>query len=55
MNVESFFVMKPSMRLVVAASKTPAPNTARLRSIMAHAAFGVGLYLSTLLVAVAYR
>lgn len=49
-----FFVMQPGMGLGVAASRTPAPNTARLRSFMAHAAFGVGLYLTTLLVAMAY-
>jgi len=28
-----------------AASKTPNPNQARLRSLMKHADFGVGLYI----------
>jgi len=48
-----FFVMQPGMGLGVAASKTPAPNTARLRSLMAHTAFGIGLYLATVILALA--
>jgi hypothetical protein len=43
-----FFVMHPSFGLGLAASKTPNPTQARLRSLMNHAAFGVGLYLSAL-------
>ena len=33
----------------IAASKTPHPNAARLRSLMAHTVFGIGLYLAALL------
>ena len=44
--VAPFFIMQPGMGAGFAASKTPAPNTARLRSLMAHTAFGVGLFLS---------
>lgn len=40
-----FLVMQPSFGLGIAASKTPAPMQARLRSLMAHTAFGVGLYV----------
>jgi hypothetical protein len=40
-----FFIMHPSFGLGVAASRTPNPTQARLRSLMAHAAFGVGLYV----------
>jgi hypothetical protein len=40
-----FFVMQPSFGLGVAASKTPNPNKARLKSLMTHTVFGVGLYL----------
>ncbi len=40
-----FFIMQPSLGLGVAASKTPNPNAARLKSLMTHAVFGVGLYL----------
>ena len=41
-----FFVMQPGMGLGFAASKTPKPNIARLRSLMAHTAFGFGLFLA---------
>jgi hypothetical protein len=40
-----FFIMQPSLGLGVAASKTPNPNRARLKSLMTHTVFGVGLYL----------
>jgi hypothetical protein len=40
-----FFVMHPSFGLGLAAAKTPNPLQARLRSLMAHTAFGVGLYV----------
>jgi hypothetical protein len=40
-----FFVMQPSLGLGIAASKTPNPNRARLKSLMTHTIFGVGLYL----------
>ncbi len=45
-----FFIMQPLMGLGLAASKTPQPEQARLRSLMNHAAFGAGLYLFGLLV-----
>jgi hypothetical protein len=37
--------MHPSFGLGIAASRTPNPTQARLRSLMAHTAFGVGLYV----------
>lgn len=37
-------IMQPGMGLGVAAAKTPAPWTARLRSVATHAMFGLGLY-----------
>ena len=40
-----YLVMQPSFGLGVAASRTPQPTQARLRSLMAHTAFGVGLYV----------
>jgi len=40
-----FFIMQPSLGLGVAASNTPNPTQARLKSLMTHAAFGVGLYI----------
>jgi hypothetical protein len=43
-----FFIMQPSFGLGVAASKTPKPARARLKSLMTHMVFGVGLYVSAL-------
>lgn len=40
-----FLVMQPSFGLGIAASRMPNPTQARLRSLMAHTAFGVGLYV----------
>jgi len=45
-----FFIMQPSFGLGLAASKTSNPTQARLRSLMNHTAFGVGLYMFGLLV-----
>ena len=44
-----FCILQPGMGAGLAASKTPHPAAARLRSLMAHAAFGIGLYLAALL------
>ncbi|MGI0116011.1 DUF2938 domain-containing protein [Zooshikella sp. RANM57] len=43
-----FFIMQPSMGLGIAASKTPYPTRARLKSLITHTVFGFGLYLSAL-------
>ena len=40
-----FFIMQPSLGLGVAASKTPKPAQARLKSLVTHTVFGVGLYV----------
>ena len=40
-----FFIMQPSLGLGVAASRTPNPAQARLKSIATHAVFGIGLYI----------
>ena len=44
-----FCILQPGMGAGLAASKTPRPNAARVRSLMAHTAFGIGLYLAALL------
>jgi hypothetical protein len=44
--VVPFFTMQPSLGLGIASSRTPHPNRARLKSLMTHTVFGVGLYLS---------
>lgn len=41
-----FLVMHPSFGMGVAASKTPNPAQARLRSVTNHALFGLGLYVA---------
>lgn len=41
-----YLIMQPSFGLGIAASRAPQPMQARLRSLMAHTAFGVGLYVS---------
>jgi hypothetical protein len=39
-----FLIMQPGMGAGIAASRTPDPRAARLRSITTHAVFGLGLY-----------
>ena len=46
--VAPFFIMQPGMGAGIAASRTPNPAQARLRSLLNHSVFGVGLYLSAL-------
>lgn len=41
-----FFIMQPAFGFGIAASKTPAPAIARLKSLMSHASFGVGLFIA---------
>ncbi len=45
-----FFIMQPAFGLGVAGAKTPNPAQIRIRSLMNHMAFGLGLYLFGLLV-----
>ena len=45
-----FFILQPSLGLGIAASRTPKPAQARLKSLATHTVFGVGLYLSALAV-----
>ncbi|HQW45396.1 MAG: DUF2938 domain-containing protein [Chitinophagaceae bacterium] len=47
--VAPFFILQPGMGLGIAASKTPNPNKARLKSLLTHFIYGIGLYLSALL------
>ena len=48
--VMPFFVLQPSFGLGIASSRTSHPARARLRSLMTHTVFGIGLYLSALAV-----
>jgi len=45
-----FFLMQPSFGLGIAASKTPNPAQARLKSLVTHTIFGIGIYLAGLAV-----
>lgn len=41
-----FFLMQPGMGAGIAASRTPRPNAARAQTLITHALFGLGLYIS---------
>ena len=43
-----FFILQPSLGLGIAASRTPKPMQARLKSLVTHTVFGVGLYVCAL-------
>ena len=43
-----FFLMQPALGLGIAASRTPNPTQARLKSFATHTVFGLGLYLTAL-------
>lgn len=44
--VGPFLLMQPGMGAGIAASRTPRPAMARIQSLITHALFGVGLYLT---------
>jgi hypothetical protein len=50
-----FFVLQPSLGLGIASSRTPNPTRARLKSVVTHTVFGVGLYASALVVSYLLR
>jgi hypothetical protein len=43
-----FFILQPALGLGMAASRTPKPTQARLKSLATHTVFGLGLYLCAL-------
>jgi Protein of unknown function (DUF2938) len=49
--VAPFLVMQPAFGLGIAASRTSDPTQARLRSLMTHLVFGIGLYAAGRLMA----
>lgn len=44
-----FLIMQPSMGFGIAAAKLPKPNIARMRSLLTHFIFGLGLYLTAII------
>ena len=53
--IAPLFILQPAMGAGIAASKTPRPNVARLRSLLTHTVYGIGLYLSAVLWSIALR
>lgn len=51
-TVFPFFIMQPAFGFGIAASKTPKPSTVRLRSLQAHTAYGIGLYVAGVVISV---
>jgi hypothetical protein len=51
--VAPWFVMQPGMGAGIAGSKTPNPAATRLRNLGTHTVFGLGLYASALVLALA--
>lgn len=50
-----FFMMQPAFGFGIAGAKTPNPVQARVKSVMNHAVFGAGLYLSAIVFNYAMR
>lgn len=48
--IAPFFMMMPGMGEGIAASKTPKPNFERLKSVVGHSVFGLGMYLTAQLI-----
>lgn len=48
-----FFTMQPAFGLGIAAARTPNPTMARLKSLMTHTMFGLGLFVSAYLLSAA--
>jgi hypothetical protein len=45
--IAPWFIMQPALGLGFMASRTPNPTTVRVGNVFAHAVFGLGLYLGT--------
>ena len=46
-----WFMMMPGMGMGIAGSRTPEPNIARLRSVVNHSIFGLGMYATAIALA----
>lgn len=49
--VAPYFMMMPGMGMGIAGSRTPKPNITRLKSVMGHSVFGVGMYATAVVLA----
>ena len=50
-----WFVMQPAMGAGIAGSRTPSPGATRLRNLGTHAVYGVGLYISAVVLSTVFR
>lgn len=50
-----FFILQPSLGLGIASSRSPNPTQARLKSLVTHTVFGIGLYVCALVVSYLLR
>jgi hypothetical protein len=50
--IAPWFVMQPAMGAGIAGSRTPNPAATRLRNLGTHTVYGIGLYVSALILAV---
>lgn len=48
--IAPLFIMQPAMGFGIASSKLPNPNIRRIKSLFTHLVYGIGLYISALLV-----
>lgn len=48
--IAPLFIMQPAFGFGIASSKLPKPNVRRLKSLSTHAIYGMGLYVSALLI-----
>ena len=46
--VAPYFIMMPGLGFGIAGANTPKPNITRLKSVLAHTAFGLGMYATAL-------
>lgn len=51
-TIAPWFMMQPAFGFGIAASKLPNPTIARLRSLQTHLIYGIGLYLTGLLISI---
>jgi hypothetical protein len=49
--VAPYFIMMPGMGAGVAGARTPKPNVTRLKSALGHSVFGLGMYVTALVIA----
>lgn len=45
-----FFVMMPGMGMGIAGARTPNPTAARLKSVLGHSVFGLGMYATAVMI-----